>query len=121
VRNAHQNAVASSERRRNVRTPVRRYLGGFAIAAGLVAGVAFAQNGENSEGALLASVCTTCHGVDGRGQGAIPQIGGLPADQIADALLAFRDGTRQATVMGWVAKSYSDAQIQMIADYFSQR
>ncbi len=122
MRKAHLESTAPPKGERRKWTPIQRSLGGVTIAAALVAGVAFAQSGgENGEAALLANTCTSCHGADGRGQGAIPQIGGLPADQIVDALVAFRDGTRQATVMGWVAKAYSDAEIQMIADYFSQR
>jgi cytochrome c553 len=32
---------------------------------------------------------------------------------------AFRDGTRPATVMHQLAKGYSEAQIDAIAEYFS--
>ena len=121
MRKAHLESTAPPDGERRKWTAIQRSLGGIAVAAAMVAGVAFAQSGEESEAALLANACTSCHGVDGHGQGAIPSIGGLPAEQIADALTGFRDGTRQSTIMGRIAKAYSDAEIQMIADYFSQR
>ena len=34
---------------------------------------------------------------------------------------AFRDGARPATIMQQIAKGYSDAQIDLMADYFSRR
>jgi cytochrome c553 len=69
----------------------------------------------------LADACTSCHGLDGRSAGAIPAIGGLDRQTIATALLDFRDHKRSdATIMGRIARGYSDAEIDALADYFSK-
>jgi cytochrome subunit of sulfide dehydrogenase len=60
---------------------------------------------------LLAGTCTTCHGSGGTGSGAVPSLKGRNAASVADAMRAFRDGSRPATVMGRLAKGFSDDEI----------
>lgn len=70
-------------------------------------------------GAYLAASCTNCHGANGVAQGAMPSLAGMQAALIAQQMRLFRDGSRPSTVMQQIAKGYSDAQIDAIADYFS--
>ncbi len=88
----------------------------LAVAAILISADASAQeNGRN-----LAAACAICHGTDGRA--ATPEgvsLAGLPREQIAAQMRAFRDGARPATVMHQIAKGYSDAQIDALAAWFS--
>lgn len=72
-----------------------------------------------SQGTMLANSCAACHGTDGKSPGAIPGIHDKSADFIATSLKEFRSGERSSTVMGRHAAGYSDAEIQMIADYFA--
>ena len=60
---------------------------------------------------LLAGTCTACHGSGGTGSGAVPALKGRNAASLADAMRAFRDGSRPATVMGRLAKGFSDDEI----------
>ena len=48
-------------------------------------------------------------------------LAGLPKDYLVAQMKAFRDGARPATVMPQIAKGYSDAQIELVADYLSRR
>ena len=87
-------------------------------AALLVAAPAAAQDLDARN---LASTCAICHGTGGRPLPNAPLVGlaGLPRDQIATQMGAFRDGTRPATVMHQIAKGYTDAQIDAIAAWFA--
>lgn len=91
-----------------------------ALAFAFAAAATHAQ--ENPVARSLAATCASCHGTDGRSVTAeVVPLAGLPKEQIVTQMKAFRDGTRQATVMQQLAKGYSDAQIEMLADYFSRR
>jgi len=72
-----------------------------------------------SRGAALAHACVTCHGPDGRSQGAIPSLTTLSAADIITALQAFRAQTRQSTVMHRIARGLDDADITAVATYFA--
>ncbi|HRK57157.1 MAG TPA: c-type cytochrome [Burkholderiaceae bacterium] len=92
------------------------------LHAGAMAGgqpaIGEASAGERS-GAYLAASCTNCHGSNGVAQGAMPSLAGMESAFIAEQMRLFRDGLRPSTVMQQIAKGYSDAQINAMADYFS--
>ncbi len=69
----------------------------------------------------LAATCANCHGTDGRtvSGSAVPPLAGLPKDYMIQQMNAFKNGTRQATVMHQLAKGLTDAQIESTAAYFS--
>lgn len=72
-------------------------------------------------GRLMAESCTLCHGAGGHGPGAIPSLAGKHSDEMMKVLLAFRDGSRPATVMDRLARGYSLAQLQAITDELAAR
>jgi len=80
--------------------------------------VALAQ--DNGAARSLAATCANCHGTDGRSatKEVIP-LAGLPKGFLVDQMKAFKDGKRPATIMHQLAKGYTDAQIELIADYFA--
>jgi cytochrome subunit of sulfide dehydrogenase len=67
----------------------------------------------------LAANCANCHGTDGKAQGAGFNLAGLKKDYLIEQMQAFKTGKRQATIMHQIAKGYSDAQIEQLADYFA--
>lgn len=68
----------------------------------------------------LAATCATCHGTDGRSVGNVPpSLAGQNRQLLLQALREFRDGKRPATIMHQQAKGYTDAQFELLADYFS--
>jgi len=91
------------------------------LAAVLIgyAGIAAAQTDPNL-GRNLAATCANCHGTDGRSVGGNTSLAGRPAAEMIKAMQDFKAGTRPATIMHQLAKGYTDAQIQAIAQYFSQ-
>ena len=80
-----------------------------------------ADEPERSEryAAILANNCFTCHGPGGRSPGEIPSLSQLSAADLATAVKQFRSGERASTVMGRLAKGYSDADIEAIATYIA--
>jgi sulfide dehydrogenase cytochrome subunit len=67
-----------------------------------------------------ASSCSGCH--DARiATPSIPPLKGRPATEIATAMEAFRTGGREATVMGRIAKGYTEDETRAIAAWLAQR
>jgi sulfide dehydrogenase cytochrome subunit len=68
-------------------------------------------------GQMLADTCAGCHGTDGASTGpATPSIAGNAAIYIVDAMNAYKSGDRHGTIMGRIAKGYSDEQIEAMAE-----
>lgn len=93
------------------------------IALGLAAPAAvLAQTAPlNPASRQIAANCANCHGTQGRAQGAMPSLAGMPRDTIIEQMKAFRDGKRPGTIMPQLAKGYTDEQIALAADYFSRQ
>ncbi len=62
-----------------------------------------------------ATACSGCHAQPARAGAAIPGLQGRPAAEVAAALLAFRRGEREATLMDRIARGFSEAELQAIA------
>jgi cytochrome c553 len=88
------------------------------LIAAAVPLVALAQ--DDGAARSLAATCANCHGTDGRSatKEVVP-LAGLPKSYLVDQMKAFKDGKRPATIMHQLAKGYTDAQIELIADYFA--
>jgi cytochrome c553 len=101
----------------------------FLALAAVLAAAAFAATAQPATAPLdaaqmraaayLASNCANCHGTGGRSQGAMPSLAGLPAAYFTAQMLAFKAGTRPATIMHQLAKGYTDEQIALMAAYFA--
>jgi cytochrome subunit of sulfide dehydrogenase len=92
------------------------------VAAALALAAAAAHAQDNAVARSLAATCAACHGSDGRSVTTeVVPLAGLPKEHIVAQMKAFRDGTRPATVMQQLAKGYTDAQIEQLADYFAGR
>jgi sulfide dehydrogenase cytochrome subunit len=75
-----------------------------------------AGEAQTADPQLLVLSCAGCHGPGGRSPGAIPSLHGQTAASIADHLRGFRDDRLPSTVMGRIAKGYSDAEIDALAN-----
>jgi cytochrome c553 len=69
----------------------------------------------------MAATCANCHGTDGHALpgAAVPGLAGRPRDELLQQLLAFRNGSRPATIMQQIAKGFSENQLQQLATYFA--
>lgn len=73
-----------------------------------------------TRGSMLANTCVGCHGANGVSNGpAIPTIAGISKSYFMDNMKEYRSGTRPSTIMGRLAKAYTDEDIAAMADYFS--
>ena len=79
---------------------------------------ALAVSADNLTGRTIGSACFGCHGAAGANETSIPPvIVGVPAQFIVKSLQEFRDGTRSSTIMGRIARGYSDEEIDAVASY----
>lgn len=102
----------------SIRLAVRPWITAFGAAV-LVTGTAAPANSQDA--GLLANACTSCHGVDGHSEGAIPSISGLDPEIFLALLDAFRSENTTATIMGRIAVAYTDDELRAIAAYFAAR
>jgi cytochrome c553 len=103
------------------------------LAAAAFAGAALAQqpappppafaaaNLSTAGVASMAASCAICHGSMGRPApgSTVGRLAGRPAESTVEAMKAFKDGRREATVMHQIAKGYSEAEIAALAAYFA--
>ena len=67
-----------------------------------------------------AQTCAACHGPGGRSSDpAVPSLAGQPKQFIATQLVMFREGNRKNPVMSPFATSLSNAELNLLAGYFS--
>jgi cytochrome c553 len=67
-----------------------------------------------------AASCTACHGLDGiSNNDQWPNLAGQKQGYLAAQLKAYRSGERKDAMMSPLAKPLSDAEIDMLAAYFS--
>ena len=80
-----------------------------------------ATAGEDTQARSLAVNCTSCHGPGGVSTGGIPSLAGRPKQALLESLQGFKAGTRPGTIMHQHAKGYTDAELELLADYFSKQ
>jgi sulfide dehydrogenase cytochrome subunit len=91
-----------------------RWGGALAIAA------IFLSEASSAQTPLVAQGCVGCHGQAGAGRGPVPKIAGYSRDAFIAQWTAFRNNERPATIMNRIAPGYSDAEVAVLADYFSK-
>lgn len=73
-------------------------------------------------GVEAAGICVTCHGVQGQNvQPTPPTLAGQHADYLVYALNQYKVGNRSGNVMTAFAAGLSDADIDMLAVYYSKQ
>ncbi|VBB68897.1 Cytochrome c4 [invertebrate metagenome] len=91
-------------------------LGGLIIAAS-----SFAADDPPTP-RMLSNACAGCHGTNGVSTGpAIPTIAGIDADYFVAAMQGYKKDEWASTVMGRLAKNYSDSQITAMGQFFSEQ
>ena len=70
----------------------------------------------------LAGSCSACHGQGGVSKGpSIPTIAGVSQEYFIETMKGFKTGKRHSTVMGRIAKGFTDDEIKSMAKYFAGR
>jgi cytochrome c553 len=67
-----------------------------------------------------ASSCSGCHAAR-RADTAVAPLVGRPAADIIAQMQAFKSGQKPATVMDRIAKGFTDAEIQDLANWYAQQ
>jgi len=94
---------------------------GWALTTGVLAISAMAQAAPPTA-AMLSNACAGCHGTNGGSAGpSMPSLAGQSKEAIVDAMKKFKSGARPATVMGRLAKGFSDADFVAMGEYFSKQ
>ncbi len=65
-----------------------------------------------------AAACSGCHPASSAAEARVPALAGRDAQEIVTQMRAFRSGQRDATVMDRIARGYSEAEIQAIANWY---
>ncbi|MBK6293742.1 MAG: cytochrome c4 [Rhodoferax sp.] len=72
--------------------------------------------------AMLANACAGCHGTSGGSAGpAMPSLAGQSKEAIVTAMKKFKSGERPSTIMGRLAKGYSDADFAAMGEFFAKQ
>jgi cytochrome subunit of sulfide dehydrogenase len=68
----------------------------------------------------MAATCSACHGTNGvSAGGAIVGLAGMNKEYFVTQMKLFREGKREATLMHQIARGYTDAETNAMADYFA--
>jgi sulfide dehydrogenase cytochrome subunit len=71
---------------------------------------------------MLANTCAGCHGTNGASAGKMmPIIGGMEKEFMQTILMEYKTGERDSTIMGRIAKGYSNNELKAIASYMAEQ
>lgn len=88
--------------------------GGFAVSSPLWA--------AGATPAMLSNTCAGCHGTNGASVGpSMPILAGQPSSYIEESMKKFRSGERSSTIMGRLAKAYTDDDFKAMAEFFGNK
>jgi len=78
------------------------------------------SNVAKASAPLAAQACLGCHGQNGAGAAGVPGLTGRSADELRTLMIAFRANERPGTIMGRIARGYSDAEIVAASQHFAR-
>ncbi|WP_341703606.1 c-type cytochrome [Ferrovibrio sp.] len=90
------------------------------LAAATLPAAAQQKPATPSDTAFAAQTCNVCHGSQSYVSPTMPPIHGGDAATLHQALLDFKTDKRPSTIMGRIARGYSDEQLKALADYLSK-
>jgi len=92
---------------------------GGALALGL-SSLAFAEDGPT--GKMLVDTCAGCHGTNGNSVGpASPSISAMDPIVFVDTMVAFTNGDTYSTIMGRIAKGYTEEEFERMGEYLHKQ
>ncbi len=95
----------------------------YLIVVGVFTGVPMVVcAGGERPASMLSNACAGCHGTAGASAGySIPVIAGLPSEYFRRAMKQYQSGERYSSIMGRIARGYSDAEIDAMAIFFEKQ
>jgi len=71
---------------------------------------------------MISFACAGCHGTNGGSAGlTMPSLANQSKSAIVDAMKKFKSGDRPSSIMGRLAKGYTDADFVAMGDFFSKQ
>lgn len=71
---------------------------------------------------MLANTCAGCHGTNGASTGpAAPSIAGLSEEYFVEVMQSYASGEVPSTIMGRIAKGYTEGETKQIASFYSKQ
>lgn len=93
---------------------------GFALGSSVAVAQDKPATVTGASDSMLANTCAGCHGTDGASAGpAAPTIAGLSEEYLIELMQGFASEEIPSTIMGRIAKGYSEGEIKQMAKYFS--
>jgi sulfide dehydrogenase cytochrome subunit len=90
------------------------------LTGALALGLSSAVSAGGATPEMLANTCAGCHGTHGASVGpASPTIGGMEKVAFVETMEAFQSGEMYSTIMGRIAKGYTEEEIEAMAGYFA--
>jgi sulfide dehydrogenase cytochrome subunit len=94
----------------------------FALLAGALAVAGAGNATAGASASMLADSCAGCHGTDGVSGGpAAPTIAGISEEYFIELMEGFASGEVPSTIMGRIAKGYTEDEVKAMAGYFSSK
>jgi len=92
------------------------------LAIAISAFAASIANAETPSAEMLSNTCVGCHGASGVSNGpAIPTIAGVSESYFMDAMNEYAKDERVSTIMGRIARGYSEDELKAMAGYFAKQ
>jgi sulfide dehydrogenase cytochrome subunit len=89
---------------------------GGALALGL--STAAPADDDLATGKMLVDTCAGCHGTNGNSVGpAAPSIAAMDPVVFVDTMIAFKEGDTYSTIMGRIAKGYTEEEFELMGDH----
>lgn len=77
-------------------------------------------NPHPAPASVMAHSCAACHGTNGQlGDEFFMPLAGMPVQQFVRTMTDFREGQRPATLMGHVARGFTDADLRAMGEFFA--
>jgi cytochrome c553 len=96
---------------------VKRWL----MGVGLLAVSGTGAPAASPEPPAGASSCSGCHAAGAKVDTPVPRLSGRSAADIVTQMQAFKSGQKPSTVMDRIAKGFTDAEVQAIADWYARQ
>lgn len=96
----------------------------MAVAAGALAlGLSSGASADDiATGKMLVDTCAGCHGTNGNSVGpASPSIAGMDPLVFVDMMIAFQEGDTYSTIMGRIARGYTEDELVQMGEYLKEQ
>jgi len=93
-------------------------LSSLALVAGLVTTTAVLATPPDS---MLGNTCAGCHGTNGLSLSPMPRIAGFNEKYLVNTMKSYQSGERSSTIMGRIAKAYTEEELAAIAKFFASQ